>query len=129
MTDYNVTRPIRILPDLLISQIAAGEMVERPASVVKELLENALDANATRIQIKLERGGIRRIVVIDNGRGISEHELPLAMTRYATSKLHRLEELQAILAQRSKSTISISASLLALNSLKARRPNSDIAWK
>src|SRR5260364_315181 len=84
MTDYNVTRPIRILPDLLISQIAAGEMVERPASVVKELLENALDANATRIQIKLERGGI------------SEHELPLAMTRYATSKLHRLEELQAV---------------------------------
>ena len=89
-------RAIQVLPDLLISQIAAGEVVERPASVLKELLENSLDAGAGEVQVLLDAGGIARIQVEDDGGGIAREDFELALARHATSKIRSLDDLEAV---------------------------------
>src|SRR5258706_1369285 len=121
--------PIRALTDHLINQIAAGEVVERPAAALKELLENALDAGATQIDIDLAGGGIRRIRVADNGAGIERDDLRLAVERHATSKLATADDLEAIatLGFRGEALASMAAvSHFALASRAARSPH---AWR
>ena len=116
---------IRILPEQLANQIAAGEVVERPASVVKELLENSLDAGADRIEIEIEGGGTRLIRVIDNGEGMDEDDVLLCLERHGTSKISQEGDLTAIrsLGFRGEAIPSISSvSKLIITSRRTENP-------
>ncbi|MHC4846646.1 MAG: DNA mismatch repair endonuclease MutL, partial [Planctomycetota bacterium] len=119
---------IRQLPRAVVDRIAAGEVIERPASVVKELVENALDARATDIHVSIEEGGLRSIRVSDDGSGIGEQDLGLLFEAHATSKLTDVDDLQHIVSFGFRGEALASIAAISRTRIRSRPADSDAAW-